>query len=603
MSNTQRTMHNFPAFATQLTNLAELDLSQNALQRVPPSLYAMPNLRRLNLSENDIAELAPEMDAWQKLEVLNLSRNKLTALPASICRLAQLRRLYLNDNQLDFDGIPSGIGKLCSLETFSASNNRLEMVPEGLCRCGALKRLNLSTNRLITLPDAIHLLSDLDQLDLRNNPDLIMPPKPTELQKGAGIEFYNIDFSLQHQLRLAGGANGGVAVNGVAGVGGAAAAADANGAPAKDPLARKQRLRRGLRNTDANDKDSAKILKGMKDIAKEKDMQAWDDDGGMPTGQSGSATKESIRPKRRWDESLEKPPLDYSEIFEEDDGQLPGLTVWEIENFLPNKIDEVVHGKFYEGDCYIVLKTVLDEHGQLGWHIFFWIGALATLDKKACAAIHAVNLRNYLGALCRTVREEQADESDEFLGLFDTAVTYIEGGRTATGFFTVEDAVYVTRVYRVHGAGASVHMEPVPVRVESLDPRFVFVVDAGTVIRMWFGSRSKNTIKSKARLMVEKINKNERKSRCEIVQEQQGEESADFWRVFSVNEDAEDEDSVGKQSLAALITEHVTENFVPALPRLYQVRRIVVRFLKKVDHCLFFLPFYVAHRSNSVWAT
>jgi hypothetical protein len=31
-----------------------------------------------------------------------------------------------------------------------------------------------------------------------------MPPKPVELMKGSGVEFYNIDFSLQNQLRLAG---------------------------------------------------------------------------------------------------------------------------------------------------------------------------------------------------------------------------------------------------------------------------------------------------------------------------------------------------------------------------------------------------------------
>lgn len=67
-----------------------------------------------------------------------------------------------------------------------------------------MKQLILTSNRLITVPDAIHLLTDLDCLDLRDNPNLIMPPKPTEIQKGAGIEFYNIDFSLQHQLRLAG---------------------------------------------------------------------------------------------------------------------------------------------------------------------------------------------------------------------------------------------------------------------------------------------------------------------------------------------------------------------------------------------------------------
>ena len=46
-----------------------------------------------------------------------------------------------------------------------------------------------------------------------------------------------------------------------------------------------------------------------------------------------------------------------------------------------------------------------------------------------------------MGAQCRSIREEQADESDEFLALFDTDIAYIEGGRTASGFFTVEDMV------------------------------------------------------------------------------------------------------------------------------------------------------------------
>lgn len=32
----------------------------------------------------------------------------------------------------------------------------------------------------------------------------------------------------------------------------------------------------------------------------------------------------SYRPKR-WDEALEKPPLDYSDFFDEDTGQIPGM--------------------------------------------------------------------------------------------------------------------------------------------------------------------------------------------------------------------------------------------------------------------------------------
>lgn len=43
-------------------------------------------------------------------------------------------------------------------------------------------------------------------LDIKDNPELVMPPKPAELIRGAGAEYYNIDFSLGHQLQLAGAA-------------------------------------------------------------------------------------------------------------------------------------------------------------------------------------------------------------------------------------------------------------------------------------------------------------------------------------------------------------------------------------------------------------
>lgn len=62
---------------------------------------------------------------------------------------------------------------------------------------------------------------------------------------------------------------------------------------------------------------------------------------------------------KRWDKNLEKPPLDYSEFFMEDVGQIPGVSVWQMENFLPVQVDEAFHGKFYEADCYIILKVKL----------------------------------------------------------------------------------------------------------------------------------------------------------------------------------------------------------------------------------------------------
>ncbi len=284
----------------------------------------------------------------------------------------------------------------------------------------------------------------------------------------------------------------------------------------------------------------------------------------------------SIKAKR-WDEALEKPPLDYSEFFDEDVGQFPGLTVWEIENFYPNQIEDPAHGHFYEGDCYIVLSTTVDESsGSLDWRIFFWLGDKSTLDKRTCAAIHSVHLRNYLGANCRTVREEQGDESPEFLQLFEASggIEYVAGARTASGFYTVEEVEYTTRTYRIHennnGGGATIHLEPVPTAVQSLDPRFVFLIDGGLAIFVWYGLKSKNTLKSKARLMAEKINKVERKNKATIAIFSQGDEPAEFWRTLAEDAAADDDDDASVVPPSPP-TEHVPSDFKPVTPRLYSV--------------------------------
>lgn len=118
------------------------------------------------------------------------------------------------------------------------------------------------------------------------------------------------------------------------------------------------------------------------------------------------------------------------------------------------------------------------------------------MDKKACAAIHAVNLRNFLGAQCRTIREEQADESPEFIAMFDEDLVYLEGGRTSSGFYTVDEIESPPRLYRTHAAGAhAIHLEPVAVDPNELDPRHVFFIDVGKKMFIWSGLKSKNSIR------------------------------------------------------------------------------------------------------------
>ncbi|XP_056391514.1 protein flightless-1 homolog [Hyla sarda] len=530
LRNTQRTQSNLPTSLEGLNNLSDVDLSMNDLSRVPECLYTLANLKRLNLSSNQISELSLCIDQWTQLETLNLSRNQLTSIPSAICKLSKLKKLYLNSNKLDFDGIPSGIGKLSNLEEFMASNNNLELVPESLCRSGKLRKLVLNKNRLVTLPEAIHFLPDLEVLDVRENPNLVMPPKPADRTS----EFYNIDFSLQNQLRLAGASPATAA---------AAAAAAGAGSATKDSSARKMRLRR--RKDSTKDDQAKQVLKGMSDVAEEKNKKI----------QENGEMKYTDLKTRRWDQGLEKPHLDYSEFFTEDVGQIPGVTVWQIENFIPILVDEAFHGKFYEADCYIVLKTFMDDNGALHWEIYYWIGQETSLDKKACSAIHAVNLRNYLGAEGRTIREEMGDESEEFSLVFNNEISYIEGG-SASGFYTVEDAQYNTRLYRIYGK-KNIRLEPVPLKGSSLDPRYVFLLDHGLEIYTWRGSQATLSNTTKARLFAEKINKNERKGKAEIIQVTEEQETPEFWDVLGGQPEE--------------IKPWVPDDFQPARPKLYKV--------------------------------
>lgn len=506
LRSTQRSLSNFPSSLETLKNLEDVDLSYNEFTRIPESLYTCPSLKRLNMSNNQIHELSLLVDTWIKMTSLNLTNNELTSIPTSISKMQCLKKLYINDNKLDFEGIPASIGKVMSLEIFCAANNNLELIPEGLCRCIDLKKLILANNRLVTLPEAIHWLEHLKELDVRGNPNLVMPPKPCPATQPHD-SVYNIDFSLGNQLRLIG-------------VTPPPGTEEQKPMSHRDHIARRHRLRRKRED----DSEAAKVLQGMTDVAVEKNKK-------KSSVEDEESNASLVLSKKRWDEQLERPDLDYSTIFPEEIGQFPGLTIWQIENFYPVMIeDSSYHGKFYEGDCYIVLHSEMDDAGNLSWQIYYWIGLDASLDKKACSAIHAVNLRNMLGADSRCIREEMQDESDEFLELFDNDIAYIEGG-SASGFYSVEQTVYPLRLYALAGK-RSLKPFPIPVEYSSLDPQQVLILDSGMTMYVWVGELAKGVKRSKARLIAEKINKDERKNDAEIVMAYQGYEDDNFWEIF-----------------------------------------------------------------------
>ncbi|KAH9285255.1 Protein flightless-1 [Echinococcus granulosus] len=531
MSGTQRRLDNIPKELDRLTKLADLDLSHNQLVGVPEPVFDLRALRKLDLSYNEISELSALTDNWPSLEYLNLSHNQLVSIPSGLTRLTKLRKLYLNDNQLTFSGLPSGMAKLNDLEVLNASNNKLENIPEGLCRCGRLKRLILSNNELETLPDAIHfLIENLERFDVENNPKLRFPPKPPALQKGAGLAFYNIDFSLDGQLQM---------------MRGISPEPSEDVKKGKESAARLKRMRRrrldGGENavtTAAEDTEGSQVvLAGMRHIAGEKDAIMR-----RRYAEAAQADEKQVAAKR-WKEALTKPNLDYSDIFDEDAGTQLGVEIWVIDEFYPKRFepeDEEYVGQLYSGDCYILLQTrevteVPKDGGATGnreWRIFYWIGAKASLDKRACVAMHAVNLRNFLGIDGQTQREEQGEESSDFLSLFQGhKITVLEGSSGSTGFHIVACKEAAVRMYRLFGQEKTMYIVSMPVSPDSLDPKFVYLVDGDSCLYVWFGSRSRLLIQTRGRLLAEKIAQKERLNEATISLEHEGRESTEFWAV------------------------------------------------------------------------
>lgn len=543
MSNTNRTLDNIPPTLDDMHNLRDVDFSENSLPAVPEALFKLRNLRKLNLSGNKIDKLNMTEGEWEHLETLNMSHNQLTVIPDCVVKLTRLTRLYASNNQLTFEGIPSGIGKLIQLTVLHLSYNKLELVPEGISRCVKLQKLKLDHNKLITLPEGIHLLPDLKTLDLHENENLVMPPKPNDARKK--LAFYNIDFSLEHQRKIAGQMTSpSSSISSVH-----------SGGARQDALARRKEFIR-RRKQQADQQSADKVIQGMSKIAGV---------GAALTEKQQEEEERQIEAKSavNWKKNIEKHRrhIDYSDIFDEDVGSEEGMWVWEIENFYPSIMDEAFHGQFYDADAYLVLKTTREISGQLRHAIFYWLGEHASLDKGMCSAVHAVGLRNHLNATCRTQREEMNDETEEFLTLFGEEIVYIEGGRTTSGFYTTEKPAHLTRLYRAGVNGTAVEMEPVPLSVESLDPRYCFLLDAGETIWIWSGFKSRITVSNKARLFAERLNKRDRKGKSEIETCRQARCPPEFWQALTGQPD--------KPTTA--IVEHVPEGFVAERKKLYKV--------------------------------
>ncbi|KAL0275575.1 UNVERIFIED_CONTAM: hypothetical protein PYX00_003387 [Menopon gallinae] len=183
----------------------------------------------------------------------------------------------------------------------------------------------------------------------------------------------------------------------------------------------------------------------------------------------------------------------------EDAGKSEGLEIWRIENFVPVPVDVKEHGKFYEGDSYVLLRTY-QRKDDFKWNIHFWLGRETTSDESGAAAILAVALDDTLGGAPVQYREVQEHESQLFLSYFPSGVRYLPGG-VKSGFSHVDpnepDPNEPKKLYQVKGK-RNVRVRQVQVGIESMNNGDCFILDTGKNIYVYHGSKSKKTERLKA---------------------------------------------------------------------------------------------------------
>ena len=168
----------------------------------PLEITYLSNLKNLNLSNNNIESLPKEIGNLINLTTLILHHNHLTELPSSFSKLINLESLYLGNN--NFVIFPKEIFKLSNLKTLYFFHNLLQTIPKEIEQLKNLQILHLNQNKLLFLPEEIGNLPNLGMLNITDNKILALPKNFENLKNLKFLDYNYITNKeiLQMKLKL-----------------------------------------------------------------------------------------------------------------------------------------------------------------------------------------------------------------------------------------------------------------------------------------------------------------------------------------------------------------------------------------------------------------
>ena len=176
-----------------LSSLVELDLSKNKIRYIPNNIQFLTFLEVLRISNNQLLEIPEELGVLTRLKKLFLNENSLQFLPRNLfSKMVGLEEIYLYKNQLEdicdssssiFDNMKhlkfldihsnhltifNIFTEMPILDSLLISYNQLQHI-NGLDKCYNLTNLDLNNNKISEFPSDILKLKKLSTLNLQNN--------------------------------------------------------------------------------------------------------------------------------------------------------------------------------------------------------------------------------------------------------------------------------------------------------------------------------------------------------------------------------------------------------------------------------------------------
>lgn len=176
----------------KMMNVAELELHNCELERIPHAIFSLSNLQELDLKLNSIRTIE-EVISFQhlkRLTCLKLWHNKIVSIPQSISQVKNLESLYLSNNKLEslpvglfllqklryldvsyncISMVPIEISNLQNLQHLYVTGNKVDILPNTLFKCIKLRTLCLGQNCITSIPEKIGHLVQLTHLELKGN--------------------------------------------------------------------------------------------------------------------------------------------------------------------------------------------------------------------------------------------------------------------------------------------------------------------------------------------------------------------------------------------------------------------------------------------------